>query len=159
MVRAVAMLGLTIAILGVAARSARVIGWLLAAGVLAALFFPLVQALDKRLPRALALALVVVGSITLVGGVLFEVVHDVTSQVHDLQRAVPASRSPSASCSWPILRASSFWILSRRSTNSETDIFLRFILATIISTTDRYSGPDIPDNHSLQGTDCRGEYV
>src|SRR4051794_28271623 len=90
-VRAVAMLGLTIAILGIASRSARVIGWLLAAGVLAGLFFPLVQTLDKRVPRAVALLVVVLGSIGLVAVISFEVVHEVAQQVHELQRAVPAA--------------------------------------------------------------------
>lgn len=85
------MLGLTIAVLGVAGRSVRVIGWILAATVLAGLFYPLVQTLDRHVPRGLALAAVVIGAASIVGGISYEVVHDVTKQVHELQRAVPAA--------------------------------------------------------------------
>lgn len=89
MIRAVAMLGATIAVLGVIGASVRVIGWMLAAAVLAGVFFPLVQVLDRRVPRPLAMAIVILGTVGIVVTISYGVVHDVTSQLHELQRAVP----------------------------------------------------------------------
>lgn len=89
LLRAVAMLGVTVAVLAVLGASTRVIGWLLAATVLAGLFHPLVQALDAHVPRGVALAGVVVGAIAIVGGVAYEVVNEITVQARELQRAVP----------------------------------------------------------------------
>src|SRR5688572_7507406 len=91
LVRAVAMLGATVALLGILGASTRVIGWLLAATVLAGLFHPLVQALDDHLPRGVALAAVVLGAIAIVGGIAYAVVNEITDQVQELQRAVPAA--------------------------------------------------------------------
>jgi predicted PurR-regulated permease PerM len=66
-----------------------VIGWILAAVVLAGIFHPLVDLLDRHVPRALALALVLFGSIALVAGIAYVVVDEVSGQVRELQRAVP----------------------------------------------------------------------
>lgn len=87
--RAVGMLGLTLAVLGVIAASARVIGWILAAAALAGLLHPSVEGLAKRIPRALALAVVVLASLGIAGGVGYAVVDDVVNQMHELQHAVP----------------------------------------------------------------------
>lgn len=87
--RAVGMLGLTLALLGLIAASARVIGWMLAATALAGMLHPAVEALARRIPRALALVVVVVVSLGIAGGVGFAVVDDVVNQMRELQQAVP----------------------------------------------------------------------
>ena len=89
--RAVAMLGLTLAALALIAASARVIGWILAATALAGMLHPSVEALAKRIPRALALAVVMLTSLGIAAGVGYAVVDDVVNQMHELQRAVPAA--------------------------------------------------------------------
>ena len=91
LVRAVAMLGLTLLALGVVASSQRVIGWVLAAVALAGLFHPVVERLDRVMPRALALAIVVVVTLAIAGAIAYAVVDDVVRQVHQLQRAVPSA--------------------------------------------------------------------
>ena len=88
-VRAVVMLGLALALMGLVVASARVIGWILAAATLAGLLHPVVGNLSRRIPRGLALALVMLLTIGIAGGVAYAVVDDVTTQLHDLQRAVP----------------------------------------------------------------------
>lgn len=88
-VRAVAMLGVTIAGLAVIAASARVIGWILAAVVIAGLLYPTVQTLSAHIPRGLALFVVVFGSLALTIGIGYAVVDDVVNQMQELQTAVP----------------------------------------------------------------------
>jgi predicted PurR-regulated permease PerM len=88
-VRAVVMLGLTLALIGLVVASVRVIGWILVAATLAGLLLPVVGALGRWLPRALALALVMLLTVGLAAGVAYAVVDDLNQQVHDLQRAVP----------------------------------------------------------------------
>jgi predicted PurR-regulated permease PerM len=85
------MLGGTIALLGLIASSARVIGWILAAATLAGLLSPLVQALDRRVPHALALLAVVVGTIGFAGVIGYAVVDDIAKEIRELDRAVPAA--------------------------------------------------------------------
>jgi predicted PurR-regulated permease PerM len=88
-VRAVVMLGVTLALLGLVAASARVIGWMLAAATLAGLLHPIVGGLSRKIPRAVALALVMLLTIGIAAGVAYAVVDDLTTQLHELQRAVP----------------------------------------------------------------------
>jgi predicted PurR-regulated permease PerM len=85
------MLGLTLAALGIIAKSARVIGWLLAAAAIAGLLHPVVERLGKRMPRALALAIVVLFTLGVCAAVGYAVVDDVVRQLHQLQRAVPSA--------------------------------------------------------------------
>lgn len=75
--------------MGMVAASARVLGWIVAAAVLAALLHPAVDALDRWMPRALALALVMLCTVGIAAGVGYAVVDDVNQQLHELQRAVP----------------------------------------------------------------------
>ena len=89
MVRAVAMLGLTLAMLGLVVASARVIGWILAAATLAGLLHPVVGSLSRKIPRAVALAVVMLLTVGLAGGVAYAVVDDLSTQLHELQHAVP----------------------------------------------------------------------
>jgi predicted PurR-regulated permease PerM len=87
--RAVAMFGATLAVLAGIDASARVLGWILAAASLAALFHPVVGLLARHLPRALALVVVLLVTFSIVGGIAYAVVDDVTAQVTDLRRALP----------------------------------------------------------------------
>ena len=83
------MLGVTIAALATIAASGRVIGWIAAAATFAGLLSPIVQALDRRLPHALALALVVLTTLATAGFIGYRVVDDVNTQLHELQSALP----------------------------------------------------------------------
>lgn len=88
---AVALLGATIMVLALIAASARVIGWILTAMTLAALLHPFVAALARRLPRGLALAVVLVSVLAATGYVAYRVVDDLGDQLKELQRALPAA--------------------------------------------------------------------
>jgi predicted PurR-regulated permease PerM len=88
-VRAVVMLGLTLVLIGVVTASARVIGWLLVAATLAALLHPVVIVLARRIPRGVALAVVVLVTLGITVGIAYAVVDDLSRQLHELQRAVP----------------------------------------------------------------------
>jgi predicted PurR-regulated permease PerM len=83
------MFGLTIAALGIIGQSTRVIGWILTAMILAGIFHPLVDLLDRHVPRGVALAIVMIGSMATVAGMAYVVVDEVANQVNDLQQAVP----------------------------------------------------------------------
>jgi predicted PurR-regulated permease PerM len=56
---------------------------------MAALLHPIVSALAKRMPRGLALALVVLTTLALSGAVAWRVVDDINDQLKELQRALP----------------------------------------------------------------------
>src|SRR5437660_500975 len=90
-IRAVVMLGLTLAAIGVIASSARVIGWLLAAAAMAGLLHPAVERLAHRMPRSLALAVVVLVTLGIAAAVGYAVVDDIVRQLHQLQHAVPSA--------------------------------------------------------------------
>jgi predicted PurR-regulated permease PerM len=83
------MLGLTIGLLALVAASARVIGWVLAAAILAGLLHPVRAALARRIHRGLALAVVVIVSLGVAAALVWAVVDDVAEQVDELQRALP----------------------------------------------------------------------
>jgi predicted PurR-regulated permease PerM len=88
-VLSVAIFGATLALLAVVAAAQRVIGWILVAGTIAGLLHPLVSLLARRMPRALATAIVM---LTLVGGagaIGYGLVDDVASQTRRLQQAGP----------------------------------------------------------------------
>jgi predicted PurR-regulated permease PerM len=88
-VLAVLALFVTTALLGVLAAAHRVLGWVLTAAAVAGLLHPLLSTLSRRLPRALAVALVVFGSLGIVGGTAYVVVEDVVAQTRVLQREAP----------------------------------------------------------------------
>ena len=88
-VLAVALLGATLVVLRLVAASGRVLGWIVAAMLLAALLQPAVALLDRRLHRGAALFLVVFGTLALAGLIVWAVVDDVVDEVEELQRAVP----------------------------------------------------------------------
>ncbi len=88
-VLAVAMFGATITLLGAAAASRRVIGWILVAGVVAALLHPLVSFLALRMRRGLAVLLVMLVLVGAAGAALYGVVDNVTRETRRLQQAAP----------------------------------------------------------------------
>ena len=90
-VLAVALLGLTLALLAVIAASRRVLGWLAAAAAIAGLLDPVVGRLSRRLPRGLAVAIVVVTVLVTVGFSAYLVVDDIRDQTDRLRTAAPAA--------------------------------------------------------------------
>jgi predicted PurR-regulated permease PerM len=83
------MLGATLALMGLVAASVRVIGWILVAAALAALLHPIVGNLARWMPRALALAVVMLLTVGLAAGIAYAVVDELNDQLHELQKAVP----------------------------------------------------------------------
>jgi predicted PurR-regulated permease PerM len=90
-VTAVALLGATLAVLRLVAASGRVLGWIIAAMLLAGLLHPAVAALQERLRRGVALLVVLVSTLAVVGFVAWAVVDDVVDEVEELQSEVPAA--------------------------------------------------------------------
>jgi predicted PurR-regulated permease PerM len=86
---AVAMLGATLALLALVAAAQRVIGWILVAGVVAGLLHPLVTFLQRRMPRGLAVAVIMVVAIGSTGAVVYGLVDDVQRETRRLQQAAP----------------------------------------------------------------------
>ena len=69
----------------------RPLGWLLVAILLAALLYPIVDRLDRHLPRGLAIAIVCLGGLALVGGVTYRGIDEVRRQADNLEEAAPAA--------------------------------------------------------------------
>jgi predicted PurR-regulated permease PerM len=69
--------------------STRVIGWFLAAAVVAALVVPVIQRLDRAIPRALAVLIVVVGLAAVFGSAIYLVFSDIQKEVSRVQEAAP----------------------------------------------------------------------
>lgn len=86
---AVGMLGLTLVALRMVSAATRVLGWVLVAMILAALLHPLVAALDRRLPRGLAVITVALGLVAVVVLVTYGAVDDLQSELERLQEAAP----------------------------------------------------------------------
>ncbi|HZQ27285.1 MAG TPA: AI-2E family transporter [Acidimicrobiales bacterium] len=87
---AVALFGLTLFVMRVAAASERVIGWVFAALAITGLLHPYVAVLAKRVPRGIAVlvvAVVAVGSTTMI---TYAMVDGIVSEYHEVQRAAPA---------------------------------------------------------------------
>jgi predicted PurR-regulated permease PerM len=88
---AVALLGLGLIVLAVLGSSTRVLGWLVASGVIASLLSPAVTRVSRHLPRALAFIVVLAVLVGAVGGVLYLLVDDVRTQADRLRREAPAA--------------------------------------------------------------------
>jgi predicted PurR-regulated permease PerM len=100
-IRAVAMLGATLAVLRIVASSTRVIGWMLAAAVFASLLHPVVGKLAKRLPHAVAVVVVVAAVLGSVGLVGYSVVDTIVRETHNVQDSAPdAARRLERSDRW-----------------------------------------------------------
>lgn len=86
---AVAVVTLTLLVLRVLSSAGRVIGWVLIASSTAALVYPLVDRLTRRIPRGVAVAVVALGSLALAGAVTYGAVDDVVEQTANLEDAAP----------------------------------------------------------------------
>ena len=90
----VVILGLGLVARNVFSSSVRVIGWLVAAALVAALLHPMVAGLSRAVPRAVALLLVIVVTIAALGGLAFATMDDLRRETTKLQEAAPdAARS------------------------------------------------------------------
>jgi predicted PurR-regulated permease PerM len=85
----VVILGLGLVARNVIASSVRVLGWLAAAVIVAALLHPAVAGLSRFMPRALALVLVVVATIAAVGGLAYATLDHLRHEATKLQEAAP----------------------------------------------------------------------
>ena len=90
-VAAVALLGLGLLVLSVLSSSTRVLGWLLASGVVASLLSPAVTRLSAHLPRFVAFLTVLLALVVCVGGVVWLLIDDVHTQADRLRRDAPAA--------------------------------------------------------------------
>lgn len=85
----VAAIGFALVFRNVFERSTRIIGWFLAASVVAALVFPAVAALSRTIRRGLALVVVVVALLATLGLVLYAAIDDVRTELDHLQEVAP----------------------------------------------------------------------
>ncbi|HTJ75700.1 MAG TPA: hypothetical protein VL337_10075, partial [Acidimicrobiales bacterium] len=85
----VAIFGATLGLLALVAAAQRVIGWILVAAAVAGLLHPLVALLARRIPRALATAVVMIGLVATLGAVGYGVVDDITRETRRLQEVAP----------------------------------------------------------------------
>lgn len=88
-VLAVALLGATLAVLRIVAASQRVLGWVLVAGAAAGLLHPLVTRLERRLPHAVAVAVVFLGAVTCIGVIAYGTVDGIVRETRHLQQVAP----------------------------------------------------------------------
>lgn len=100
-IRAVAMLGATLVVLRVLAASTRVIGWMLAAAVAAALLHPVVDGLARRIPRAVAVLVVALAVLGAAGAIGYSVVDTIVRETRNVQESAPdAARRLERSDRW-----------------------------------------------------------
>jgi len=88
-VRAVAMLGATLALIRVAQAAHRVLGWILVAAVLACLLHPLVLALQRHMPRGLAVLIVMTALVGMLAALGYGVADNIMREMHRLQQEGP----------------------------------------------------------------------
>jgi predicted PurR-regulated permease PerM len=88
-VLAVATVTLTLLALRVLSSAGRVLGWVLIASSTAALVYPLVDRLARRIPRGIAVAVVALGGLAVVGGVTYGAVDGVVEETANLERSAP----------------------------------------------------------------------
>ncbi|MGH9187886.1 MAG: AI-2E family transporter, partial [Acidimicrobiales bacterium] len=86
---AVGLLGLTLLLMRLLSSSTRVLGWVAVAAIGAALLFPLVARLDRRLPRGVAVAAAVLGTAAVLGLLAYLGIDAVSEQARRLQREAP----------------------------------------------------------------------
>jgi predicted PurR-regulated permease PerM len=98
----------------VVARATRVLGWVVAAAVLAALMNPVVEALARRMRRGFAVVIVVLGVIALVGAMTWAGVGDLRAGLDRLRTVAPeAAGDLESSGSWIGDAAQEFELRSR----------------------------------------------
>lgn len=87
---AVAVVTLSLLVLRILSSAGRVFGWVLIASSTAALLYPVVDRLSRRIPRGIAVAVVALATLGTVGGVTYGIVDGVVEQTDNLERAAPA---------------------------------------------------------------------
>jgi predicted PurR-regulated permease PerM len=85
------ILGVGLIARNVVGRSTRVLGWLAAAAIVAALLYPFVAALSRWVPRAVALLIVIVVTLVSVGALAYAIIDDVSREGTKLKQAAPAA--------------------------------------------------------------------
>jgi predicted PurR-regulated permease PerM len=85
----VAMLGGTLALLRLISASQRVLGWILAAAVTAGLLHPVVAWFERKVPRGVAVAFVVLLTAGIGGIVVYGTVDGLVHETRKLERAIP----------------------------------------------------------------------
>jgi predicted PurR-regulated permease PerM len=90
-VAGVALLGIGLVVLAVLSSSTRVLGWLVASGLVASLLSPAVTRLSRHMPRPLAFLAVLVVLVALVSGVVYLLFDDVRTQADRVRREAPAA--------------------------------------------------------------------
>lgn len=88
-VLAVAGVTLALLVLRVLSSATRVLVWVAMAATTAALAYPLVERLGRRLPRGIAVAVIALSGLALVGGVTYGLVDGVVEQTELLERRAP----------------------------------------------------------------------
>jgi len=84
-----ALVALTMLVLEMAQHAERVIAWVLVAGSLAVLVYPVVNFGARWLPRGIVVLLLVIIGLGAIGFVSYRVVNDVTSATDQIQVAAP----------------------------------------------------------------------
>jgi len=86
---AVALFGAALALVRILMASQRVIGWVLAAAAIAALLYPMVTTLSRRMPRGLAVAIVALATVGSVSVVVYGAVDGIVREMGHLEDAAP----------------------------------------------------------------------
>jgi predicted PurR-regulated permease PerM len=89
LITAVALLGVTLLLMRVFVASGRVIGWILAAAVVAGLLHPLVAGLARRMPRGVAVAVIAISTLSVVTVVTYGVIDELVSEARVIQEEAP----------------------------------------------------------------------
>jgi predicted PurR-regulated permease PerM len=84
------LLALTVLMLEIVRHSERVIAWVLVAGAIAVLVYPVVQFGSRWLPRGLVVLVLAIVGLSAVGFIGYRLVNDVTQATDRLQDAAPA---------------------------------------------------------------------
>lgn len=88
-VLAVAVITLSLLVVRILSSAARVLVWMLIAASTAALVYPVIEWLGRRIPRGLAVAAVALGGLLVVAGVTYGLVEGVVEQSEVLERQAP----------------------------------------------------------------------
>lgn len=91
MALSVAVVAVTLLVMRLLAGAGRVIGWVAMAAAIATVATPLVNRLSARVPRGLAVVILVLTTFGVAGGVGYGVVDTVVSQLDLLERRLPAA--------------------------------------------------------------------
>ncbi|MDQ1481243.1 MAG: hypothetical protein QOI44_2104 [Actinomycetota bacterium] len=83
------LLALTVLALEIALHSKRVIAWVLVAGAMAVLLYPVVEFGSRWIPRGIVVLLLAIVSLSAVGFVGYRIVNDVSQATDSLQDAAP----------------------------------------------------------------------